>query len=512
MRAFLSAAARRQPARRGTGALVRFRGPLADSYAGAVALVLFALTPYLVLTTAIQPLQELFAHDTGLSAQALELTSGMANAAYAFGTVLAVQLTSRLPVRRVLVASAVAFIVSSVFAAWAPVAGLFVAGRVGQGLSTGLMLISAVPPLVIGWGREKMPITAAVMNLGIFGAVALGPVVGGVSSGAQSWRALFWLVAGLGVAALAFALLTYEDQEPQSPDAPVDLIALVLASGGCAALFLGASELATHRMLGPIVLIPLLGGAVAIVALLVEQYLKRRPLIPAERLASTLPTFGIVIAMGAGAASVAVVELAQSALQAKHASPSHAGMLFWPYFGAAVLTALVFGRLFFTRWLPAYALSGLGMLAAGAVVLTGVGHGGEALVVVGSGLVGLGVGACVSPALFVAGLSLPSQQIARIFAAVELLRGVAAFAAGPILLHLAMTTGGGGPVGVRTAMWVAVGIVGATAAVAVAVYAGGGARLERPDVDTWLEGEEPALESPPLFARIRGRQAVSSRR
>jgi hypothetical protein len=36
---------------------MRFRGPLADNYAGAVVLVLCALVPYLVLTTAITPLE-----------------------------------------------------------------------------------------------------------------------------------------------------------------------------------------------------------------------------------------------------------------------------------------------------------------------------------------------------------------------------------------------------------------------------------------------------------------------
>jgi hypothetical protein len=91
---------------------MRVRGPLADSYPGAVALVLLALTPYLVLTTALTPLQRLIGPDLGLSPRALQVTAGMANAAYAFGAVLGVQLTVRLPVRRVLV-----------LAAWAPGAG-----------------------------------------------------------------------------------------------------------------------------------------------------------------------------------------------------------------------------------------------------------------------------------------------------------------------------------------------------------------------------------------------------
>ncbi|HEY1596070.1 MAG TPA: hypothetical protein VGF74_11785, partial [Thermoleophilaceae bacterium] len=123
---------------------MRFRGPLSESYPAAVVLVICALVPYLVLTSAVAPLEQLVQKDTGLSSSALQLTNGMANAAYSFGTVLAVQLTMRLRGRRLLVLFASLFLAGSVLAAWAPSAGWFVAGRVTQGLTTGLMLIAAV--------------------------------------------------------------------------------------------------------------------------------------------------------------------------------------------------------------------------------------------------------------------------------------------------------------------------------------------------------------------------------
>lgn len=73
-----------------TGPALRFRGPLADSYPAAVCLVVFALIPYLALSSAFTPLMPLLSKGLHLSDQALSLTTGMANAAYAFGTVLAV--------------------------------------------------------------------------------------------------------------------------------------------------------------------------------------------------------------------------------------------------------------------------------------------------------------------------------------------------------------------------------------------------------------------------------------
>ena len=43
------------------------------------------------------------------------------------------------------------------------------------------------------------------------------------------------------------------------------------------------------------------------------------------------------------------------------------------------------------------------MLSGGIAVMSGVARGSEAFVLIGSGLVGIGVGASVSPALFIAG-------------------------------------------------------------------------------------------------------------
>jgi MFS family permease len=491
--------------------LFRFRGPLADSYPAAVALVVFALIPYLALSSAINPLLPILSKSLPLSRQALQLSTGMANAAYAFGTVIAVQFAVHLRGRRMLALYASLFVIGSVMTALASTPGMFIAGHVLQGLTTSLMLIAAVPPLVVGWPTSKMPWTGFVMNLCIFGAVALGPVIGGVQAGAGGWRPLFWIVAGFGALALLFVGLTFEDQPPQDRSAPWDWVAIVLAGGGAAAAFFGASELLTHRMLDLIVFLPLLAGAAMIVGLVAFEYQVERPLMPVRQLATTFPVAGITMAMCAGAASVAMVTLVQTALQAK-ASPTHLAMLFWPEFGAAVGSAILFGLLFRTRFVPLLALGGMVMLAGGGAVLSGVASGPQALVVIGSGLVGLGVGASVSPSLFIAGFSLRSAQIQRVFALVELLRGVAAFLAAPILLHLAMTVSTERPDGVSTAMWVCVGIAAGAAALAASLMILGRARFQRPDLERWQGGEEPAWDSPPLAAGIRGKARTDSGR
>lgn len=482
---------------------MRFRGPLSGSYPAAVLLVLLALTPYLVLTTASAPLEPFIAHDLGLSARALGLASGMANAAYAVGAVLAVQLASKLPPRRLLLAYASLFTIGSALAAWSPSPALFVAGHVLQGLTTGLMLIASVPPLVLSWGKEKLRYTAIVMNLGIFGAVALGPTVGGLVAAGGSWRPLFWATVALGLATLAFALLTFEDTPPQDPTAPVDIPALVLAAAGCGAAFFGVSELPGRHVTDPIVLLPVIAGIAMIALVVVHEARSENPLIPVRMLAHTVPIGAILSAMTAGAASVGLVELTQVALQARGLSPAHAGLLFLPEFAMALVVALIFGRLFFTRWTTVLVFGGLAVLTAGGVVLALAVQGSDAMVAVGAGLVGFGVGSSVSPALFLAGFSLRSGQLPRVFAFVELLRGVAAFLVGPVLLHLALTVSPPMPTGVRIGMLVATAIAFGGLLGALAIFRMGRQLLHEPDLDRWLAGEGPAIPSAPLGALVR---------
>jgi MFS family permease len=484
---------------------MRFKGPLADNYLGAAAMVAFALIPYLALSSAMPPMQQVIEQKMHLSPQAFQLTTGMANAAYAFGTVLAVQLAMRLAGRRLLVFYAALLVVASVLAADPPSTGVFIAAHIVQGLCTSLMLIAAVPPLVIGWPVSKMPFTAMIMNLCVFGAVALGPVVGGMQAGGSDWHVLFWCVAGCSAAALLFVILTFEDVPPGDESAPWDLVSLTLAGGGCAAAFFGASELMTHPMLSLIVFLPLLGGLVMLIAMIAHQASVKNPLVPVREIFTTKPIAGIVSAMAAGAASIAAIELIEQAIKPT-GTPAHLATLFWPEFGGAVFMAIIFGAVLRTRGLAVLAFGGLVFLAGGVAMVTGIVGGGHWLVIDAAGLIGIGVGATVAPALFVAGYSVRSSQIQRVFALVELMRAAAAFMTAPVILHLAMTVDGGVTGGgIKAGMWVCFAIPVAAAGFALLVFVLGGARLQKPDLERWQEGEEPAWESPPLLAAVRHR-------
>jgi MFS family permease len=486
------------------------QGPLAGRYAAVAGMVMLALIPYLALSAALGPLTPIIAKQLHMSMQTMSLGEGLGNAAYAVGTVLAVQFAQHLPQRRMLVGYAVLLVIGSVLTAAAQNAEMFIAGHVIQGLCTSLLLIAAVPPLAIGYPANKLRDTAVIMNMCIFGAVALGPFIGGLQAESNAWRPLFWIVAAISASALVLAVLTFEDSPAANPDSPRDLPAIALAAVGCLAAFFGASELTSHGFLDAITILPLLGGLATIVVLVAYQYRAKQPLLTIRTmLTSSIPVAGIIVALFAAAASVSATALTAGVLVG-HYSAVHIGLLYVPELGGAVISAIALGLFIRKRALHYLPLVGMLVLAAGIAVFRIEVPSSEALTLVGSGLTGLGLGATVAPALFVAGFSLPAANLQRVFAIVELLRAVAAFMVAPIFVHLAATTGGSLDGGTGIALWIGLGLALGGAVIGVAIYALSGARPQPAQLEIFLQGVTPAWESPPLLAKLRSDVAVAT--
>jgi MFS family permease len=479
------------------------QGPLAGRYPAVAAMVLLALIPYLALSAALEPLTTIIGHDIGAGTQAMALSSGLANAAYAVGTVLAVQLAQHLPQRRVMLVYVVFLVLACFVTASAQSIVMFDIGRIVQGFCTSLLLIAAVPPLALGYPISKLKTTAVIMSMCIFGAVAAGPAIGGLQAQADAWRPLFWIVAGIALVAFSLAILTFEDVPPADPTSPIDIPAIGLAAVGCVAAFFGSSMLATHAFLDPIAIIPLVGGLIVILILIVYQATAPNPLLTIRSmLTSSIPIAGIVLALLAAAASVSATALTAETMTGLY-SPLHLGLLYLPELGGAFLTAVVLGQVITTRalqWLP---LVGMGFLAAGILLFRVEVPASEGMTLVASFVTGIGLGATVAPALFVSGFALRATNLQRVFAIVELMRAVAAFLIAPIFAHFAENVSGGLNSGVGIALWIGFGLAILGGVVPVLIYLASGARPNTPDLEGFLGGEGPAYPSPPLLARLR---------
>ncbi|MGH3095614.1 MAG: MFS transporter [Streptosporangiales bacterium] len=480
--------------------------PLAGSYPTAVALALLALCPFIVLSTATLLFQRELMADLKTTMFGVQLSGALANAGYAFGAVAAADLIQRKPKWSLYVACEAGFVVGSLLCALAPGVVLFTIGRLAQGVATGMLLVAALPPLITNHGVERLPLTAAFVNLGLFGMVTLGPVVGGLTGTFMAWRWLFAGVAVLGLAGMVFGVLGFERTEATAPGMGFDWSAIPVAAAGTVLPFIGVSWLSRGSFVSPGFLIPLIAGLAALVTLLVRQYRKDRALMPMKLITHTLPVTGISAAMVAGAGFTTLIELAVVyLLEVGHQSPATVGGLLATQLAGIAVAAWLFKKALTTRWLPVLAFAGLGLVAAGGALLLALGSGYDAAVVAVAGLLlGFGAGAGVAPGLFMGGLSAPSNRLGPTFALVELLRSEAAFLVGPVLLHIAMVTGSLSH-GVRLAALVMVVLAVVSWLVLLGILLLGGARPHAPDLATWLEGETPAYHSPRLGAAVRER-------
>jgi MFS family permease len=473
------------------------------NYVLLVSAALLALCPDLVLSTSSMPLTTSLERDLHTSQTWLLVATGLSNAAFATAVVVAAQLAQRRVMRPLVLGYLAALVFASAAAAVSSSLPLFLAARVVQGGMTGLLMISVLPPLITRFGAGRLSLTAALVNLGLFGASTAGPIIGGMAAAGHGWRTLMWCVTGAVVVAFAVAWLAFPRTDPVDPDLPVDRDALLLTSVGAVLVFLASSLVASVSAESVWFWLPFGCGLLALVTLIWRERRLERPLMPVREVSTQVPVTGTLVAMTAGAAFVTAVELLQLYLaDVTKTQPSRAPALFWTMPLGLVVATTLFGALFSTRFVPVLIDLGLVVLGVGCLLALHAASSHSTDLQVAVAMLGFGAGATVAPGLFLAGLGVRSTRIGRAFALVQLLRLTTTYAVGPVVLYIAQTSSTL-DVGVRIGLWLATGIVALGLVTALVIPALSGARLHPPDLEGWLERGERGLSSPATVTHAR---------
>lgn len=487
----------------------RLPRPFCENFGLNLTVAIFAIAPYIVVTTAsVLFLNDLIA-ELRIERTGLEIVFGLSTAGYAFGALLGGDLIQRFVQRPLFFACEAVFVIGALIAAISGNIVEFGTGSVLLGFATGLLLIVALPAVVQRFPADRLPTTAAFVNIGFFGAVAAGPLVGGAVGEAHLWRWFYGGLAATGALTLLLAALTLPDIEPKNPQAPFDWHAVLLGFAATVLPFWAAGELVGHGFNSLLFIVPLVIGGVCFVAMLLTQYHKKEPLAPVKPMWSTMPLAGVIVATIGGGALVTLMELVEEAqITILRRSPVVTGISFWPELLGVMITAFALGRALRTRLLALLPLAGMIVLIVAGVVLAVIPDDGAwPLTLFVTGLLGLGAGATVAPGLWVAGFSLPAKLVGRTFAIVELVRSEGDFILAPVILQLAQMLSVAVPMtmnGVRDAAWISAGVTFLSTLAIVAIFLAGGARLCAPDIERWLADKEtPALDSPPLGAALR---------
>lgn len=132
------------------------------------------------------------------------------------------------------------FLVGSVLSAAAPVFALVLAGRIIQGVGTGIVLPTMYAAIMRVFPPAKIGAANGVAGLVIMFAPVIGPTLAGLIIGACSWRAIFVLFAVVAAVAIACTAATFvtpiETTHPK-----VDMLSVIASVIGFGCLVAGVS-------------------------------------------------------------------------------------------------------------------------------------------------------------------------------------------------------------------------------------------------------------------------------
>ena len=143
--------------------------------------------------------------------------------------------------KTIVLAGMAVFTLAQVGAALAPDIFTLILARFVQGMGA-----AAIMPAGMAYVAENFPESERGRALGLWGMVvsgapAIGPTVGGYIVDWSGWRAVFWVSAALGVAAIV-AIFYVMEHTPKKEPHPLDYLGTALLSIGAGALLIVATQ------------------------------------------------------------------------------------------------------------------------------------------------------------------------------------------------------------------------------------------------------------------------------
>jgi EmrB/QacA subfamily drug resistance transporter len=270
---------------------------------------------------------------------------------------------------------AVGFAVASAVGGAAQSFTMLIVARSVQGVFAAIVAPTALATLAVTFTDPGERAKA----FGVFGAIsggagALGLLLGGILTSYVSWRWCMFVNVGFAVLAVLGAVsLMINNSNPDKPR--LDLLGTALATAGLFGIVFGAAKAQTNGWGAAISLIPLIAGAVLLLAFLGSQRRASYPLMPLHVVGDRNRGSGLLVLFLATSAVFAMFLFLTYYFQdVLNYSPVKTGIAFLPLPVALVISASIVQGGLVTK-LPSRAFIGVGLLIcmAGMLLLTQIG-------------------------------------------------------------------------------------------------------------------------------------------
>jgi EmrB/QacA subfamily drug resistance transporter len=366
---------------------------------------------------------------------------------FAFATVIPLTgwASERFGAKRVWMGALLLFLAGSVMAGAAWSTGSLIAFRVIQGLGAGMILPVGQTVLAQAAGPQRMGRVMSVIGVPMLLAPVAGPVLGGAIIAAASWRWIFLINLPVGAAALAAAIRLLPGTRPQAGQR-LDVRGLARLPPGIAVFLYGMSQAGSHGgFTSPASSIPALAG-LALIGLyvwhaavrggsaLIDISLLRRRGFAAAAALNLLLMAGLF-------GSLILIPLYYQVV--RHDSALQTGLLLAPQGIGAALALSLAGPLTDRIGARVIATAGIVIAVLGILAYTQVGSRTSYAYLAGAlGLLGLGLGATVTPSMAAAFQTLSRAETPRgtsALNAIQRIAGALGTAAFAILLQHSIT-------------------------------------------------------------------------
>ncbi|MBB4930572.1 EmrB/QacA subfamily drug resistance transporter [Lipingzhangella halophila] len=258
-----------------TGAPIRLRAPRGVAMAGLASAMFLVILDSAMVNLAGPAIRE----GLGLTASELTIVVDSYLVALAGLLLLGGRLADVLGGRRIFLVGMAVFLAASVLCAMATDSAPLIAGRIGQGIGSALVMPAALS-LVLALYSSRAERTRA---MGIWGAVAgggsvVGVFLGGTLTEMLGWQAVFLAPVPFGVVGAAVVWWSV----PSIPGCPgrFDALGAATITIGISALALGMVSAADAGWGAPSTIAGLVAGTAALAAFVVVERRAAHPLVP----------------------------------------------------------------------------------------------------------------------------------------------------------------------------------------------------------------------------------------
>lgn len=206
-------------------------------------------------------------------------------------------LTDRFNTRNLFIAAMSAFTVGSLLAGWGPSFAVLLVGRLVQAAGAGILMPMVMTVMLLTFPVERRGAAMGWFNVIIAFAPAIGPTVGGIIVDSMNWHIMFFLVTGLALLDLVFAIAFLAKAKDGSDVVPrLDKLSVVLSTLGFGIMLFGFSAIGSYGPT-PIAFIPIVIGAAIVVVFFRRQLKSENPMLRVQVLANRRFAVGTVIGM-----------------------------------------------------------------------------------------------------------------------------------------------------------------------------------------------------------------------